>query len=62
MKWPAKPRPDDPEAEEAEERAAALEVRADAAEESLRSFLRFHRDPWTEPVLKTIHGGRRHAR
>lgn len=57
-RWATRPEHSDPKAEEAEDRASALEERADAAEESLRRFLRFQRDPWTGPVLKTIHGGR----
>jgi hypothetical protein len=67
MIWPwthhARDPEPDPEAEAAEEQASALEQRAEVAEQSLRAYLRFRRDPWTGPVLSTIHGTRgRHER
>ena len=53
----------DPKVESVEERVSALEERAEAADDSLRAFLRFRDDPWTGPVLSTIYGrGRRRER
>lgn len=51
---------DDEKTVEAEKRAQALEIRASFAEAVLRSVLAArHGDPWTAPIVNTIHHRRR---